>query len=157
MVISVAFYIDKSGSMSNCIDNVFDAYDAIAKGLTSLFKRDSAVSNIDYKTFVFDTTVTEIKFGKRVNADGGTFGFEDILNYIKNHTSNFTINVIITDAEFSSIQTEPIKTFLDTHSGMLAFITNNSNGEPKIEGIANTPKYKHKMKFIKASSDFSLS
>ena len=82
LMVDLAFYIDKSGSMSGCITNVFDSYDTIAAAVTKLCKGNSIVSGIKYKTFVFDESIAEIPFGKRCHASGGTCDFDDILKYI---------------------------------------------------------------------------
>lgn len=104
--LNAAFYIDRSGSMSGHIDQVFDACYKIAEALKKRFGKEQLIKNIDFKVFAFNMHMTEVKFGKKVNADGGTMDFDKILNFIDKNTDNYLINIIITDAGFSVNKTE---------------------------------------------------
>ena len=82
MIINAAFYVDRSGSMSGRIDNVFTAIFDIADGLTKSFRRETVVEKTEYRSFVFNTQMQEIDWGKKVNANGNTMDFEEILEKI---------------------------------------------------------------------------
>ena len=153
LVINTAFYIDRSGSMSNDIDNAFDALYIIVESLKKQFGKDKVVEDITAKIFAFDMDFTEIKFGKKCSANGGTMSFDNLLDGIMEKTNDCMINVVITDAGFGGVDESKISKLLDELDGILLFITNTQ--EPQIEAIAN--KHKSKMTFIFAGSDFSLS
>lgn len=153
LMVDLAFYIDKSLSMSGCITNVFDSYDTIAAAVTKLCKGNSIVSGIKYKTFVFDESIAEIPFGKRCHASGGTCDFDDILKYIDKHTKDILINCIITDAEFGINKTE-VKKFIKDLPGLVIVVTNTDNSV--LKSLANETDLKTKLIYILADKDFTI-
>ena len=54
MDINVAFYIDKSGSMDNSIDNVFEAVFYIADALKKYFGKEKVVNDTIFESYAFD-------------------------------------------------------------------------------------------------------
>jgi hypothetical protein len=154
LMVDLAFYIDKSGSMGHNIENVFDAYENIAMAVTKLCKGNAVVKDINYRTFIFDTQIKEIKFGQRSPSGGNTCDFEDLLNYISKNTKDILINCIITDADFGVNASEARK-FFDESQGLVVVVTNNPN--QTLKNLANETKLKTKYIYIEANSDFSLS
>jgi hypothetical protein len=153
LMVDLAFYIDKSGSMSDCIDNVFDSYDTIAAAVTKLCKGNSIVSGIKYKTFVFDDSISEIPFGKRCHASGGTCDFDKILNYINKHTKDILINCIITDAEFGIDKAE-VRKFINDLPGLVIVVTNTDNNV--LKSLSNEADLKTKLIYILADKNFTI-
>ena len=78
--------------------------------------------------------------------------FNDLLKHINKNTKNFLINVIITDAQFSSIDTSTIKDLLKDIDGILIFITNQDNEVMK----ELSKKYSTQLYYILADSQFKL-
>ena len=131
LTINVAFYIDRSGSMDGePINNVFNSAYTISEALKKSFGKEKVVDEISFKMFAFDMAMHELKWGNRINASGGTMSFDSILEYIKNHTHEYLINIIITDAQFSINESE-VDRFIKDIDGMVLFITNNENGTMK--------------------------
>ena len=87
--------------MGGCIKDVWKASYAIAEGLKKKFKSESVVDEVTFKMHAFDTQMFEVPYGKEKGAGGGTMNFENILEYIKDNTYDYLINIIITDAGFS--------------------------------------------------------
>lgn len=154
LLVDLAFYIDKSGSMGNNIENVFDAYENIAMAVTKLCKGNAVVKDINYRTFIFDTQIKEIKFGTRSHSGGNTCKFEDLLTYISKHTKDILVNCIITDADFGVNASESRK-FFEELEGLVIVVTNNPN--QTLKNLSNEAKLKTKFIYIEANSDFSLS
>lgn len=152
MIINNAFYIDRSGSMGSALENVFDAAYIICDALSGKYKKDKVVERLDFKMFAFDTSMDEIKYGNKCSLGGGTMPFHQILEFIKEHTNNFMINVIITDAQFE-VNNAEIKKFIKEINGILIFVTNNKT--PEIKKLSET--YKQKLYYIEAPIDFKLS
>ena len=153
MPINIAYYIDRSGSMEACIDDVFKAAIKISEALNQRFRKDKLVKSIDFRTFVFNTRMDEIKFGQTTYASGGTMGLDQILEFINKNTKNVLINIIITDAGFAVNESE-IKNFLKSGvDGLVIFITNTENAE--VKKIANEPEFKPKLIDILADEDFN--
>ena len=149
--INVAFYIDRSGSMGYSINNVFKALYTIAESLKKQYAKEKVVDDVAFKIYAFDTSMTEIKYGQKTSAGGGTMAFHEILNFIKDHTKEYLINVIITDAEFD-INEKEIDKFIKDIDGMIEFITNTDNNTMKKLG----KKYESKLNYILADSDFTI-
>lgn len=152
MDINVAFYVDKSGSMYSSINNVFKAVFYIADALKKYFGKEKVVDKTIFESYAFDTSLHKLQFGKKMAADGGTLSFNKLLDYINKNTKEFLINVIITDAQFSDIDTSTIKELLDEIDGILIFITNTPN--ETMEDISK--KYSTKLHYILADSEFTL-
>jgi hypothetical protein len=153
MDINVAFYIDRSGSMSGCIENVYSACFTIAESLKKQFGRDSVIDKVEFKTYVFDDVIEEIQFGKTAHARGGTMNFDKLLGYVGKFTKNYLINIIITDAGFS-VPEQQVKEYLREIDGMLIFITNCESAE--VKRMANETEFKTKLVYILADNNFSI-
>ena len=154
MPINIAYYIDRSGSMEACIDDVFKAAFKISEALNQRFRKDKLVKSIDFRTFVFNTHMDEIKFGQTTYASGGTMGLDQILEFINKNTKNVLINIIITDAGFT-VNEKEIKNFLKTGvDGLVIFITNTENTE--VKKIADEPEFKTKLIYILADAEFNV-
>ena len=154
MPINIAYYIDRSGSMESSIDKVFEAAFKISEALKQRFRKDKLVKSTDFRTFVFNTHMDEIKFGQTTSASGGTMGLDKILAFINKNTKNVLINIIITDAGFTVNESE-IKNFLKSGvDGLVIFITNTENSE--VKKIANEPDFKTKLIYILADADFNV-
>ena len=154
--VNIAFYIDCSGSMGSCINNVFDSAIAIGEALKKNFGREAASSNgaiseFDFKTFLFNDSIHPIEWGKRYGASGGTLPFDGIVDYIKKNTNDYLINVIITDAEFD-IKRDVVMGMLNEVYGLIQFVTNSSN--KTIESMAMGSK--GKLQYIEADPNFSI-
>ena len=154
MPINIAYYIDRSGSMESSIDKVFEAAFKISEALKQRFRKDKLVKSTDFRTFVFNTHMDEIRFGQTTSASGGTMGLDQILEFINKNTKNVLINIIITDAGFAVNESE-IKNFLKSGvDGLVIFITNAENTE--VKKIANEPEFKTKLIYILADADFNV-
>ena len=154
MPINIAYYIDRSGSMESSIDKVFEAAFKISEALKQRFRKDKLVKSTDFRTFVFNTHMDEIRFGQTTSASGGTMGLDQILAFINKNTKNVLINIIITDAGFTVNENE-IKNFLKSGvDGLVIFITNAENSE--VKKIANEPDFKTKLIYILADADFNV-
>ena len=152
MDINVAFYIDRSGSMSNSIDNVFKAVFYIADALKKYFGKEKVVNDTIFESYAFDTVLHKLQFGKKMSASGGTLSFNKLLDHINENTKDFLINVIVTDAQFSDIDTSTIKGMLKEIDGIIIFITNTAN--ETMEKLSKT--YPTKLNYILADSEFTL-
>lgn len=149
-----AFYIDRSGSMSSRIDNVFKACFTIAEAIKKRFKKEKVISDILFKSFVFNHRMEELEpFGTKARPDGTTMDFDEILEYILKKTKNSLINVIITDAEFEVKGTE-VKQLLNEIEGLVVFIT--CEEKPEVKELSKDTKYRTKLVYIKADGNFTI-
>lgn len=151
LTINVAFYIDRSGSMSSSIDDVFKAAYTICESLKKQFGKEKVVDEVTFKMHAFDTMMHEIKFGNKMSASGGTMDFDRILEYINNNTKEYLINVIITDAGFS-INADDTEKFIKNIDGMILFITNIDSKTMK--DLAK--KHDTQLFYVLADSNFTL-
>lgn len=149
--ITLAYYIDRSGSMSGRIDNVFSLAYEISKMIHKQNVGDKVVGAFDFKYYAFDTVMHEITGGKKVSADGGTMDLDDIIEFMTKNTRDYLMNIVITDAGFS-IDDKKIISQMKDLGGMVIIITNeDSEGLHDIE-----KKSKGKIKWIRADSEFTL-
>lgn len=154
MPINIAYYIDISGSMGGCIDKVFEAAFKISEALKQRFRKDKLVKSTDFRTFVFNDRMKEIKFGQTTHAWGSTMDFDEILEFISKNTKNVLINIIITDANFNVNETE-VKNFLNKGvDGLVIFITNCDNAQ--VKKIAHENEFKTKLIYILADANFNV-
>lgn len=153
MDISIAFYIDRSGSMSGCIDDVFKACHTIADALKKRFKREEVIDKQVFKSWAFDMQMHELPWGKTIRADGGTMDFDKILDYINRHTKDFLINIIITDAGFS-VPTQQVKDLLKSIEGMVIFVTNTASHE--VESISKETEFRNQLVYVLADPNFTV-
>ena len=153
MVINVAFYIDRSGSMGSALDTVFDAAYVICDALKKKYRKDKVVNNnIIFKILAFDDDIDEIKFGNKTTLGGGTMSMSDLLKSIKRYTNNYLINVVITDGYFN-INDSEVKKFIEDVNGIVVYIVNRDF--PEMEKLAK--QLNTKLFFIKADSAFKIS
>lgn len=154
MPINIAYYIDRSGSMGGCITQVFEAAFKISEALKQRFRKDKLVKSTDFRTFVFNDYMKEIKFGQTASAAGCTMSFDEILEFISKNTKTMLINIIITDADFP-VDEAKVKEFLKTGvDGLVIFITNCENAQ--VKKIANENAFKTKLIYILADANFNV-
>lgn len=153
MIINAAFYIDRSGSMGSCIENVFSAVFTIAEALQRHFKKEDVVEKCEFKTYAFDTRMREIPFGKTISADGSTMDFDEILEFIDKNSKDYLINIIVTDANFT-VNTAEVKKFLKNIPGLVIFVTNQDN--KAVKAISEENDFKLKLNYILADSSFTI-
>ena len=150
--IKCAFYIDKSGSMATCIEDVFKATYRLADAIKKQFSREKVVGATEFDMYAFDDKLMRLDFGNKANADGGTMSFDSLLDHINQNSKDFLINVIITDAGFSGIDESAVKKFIDGLEGIILFITNCKN--KVIHDIADEKK--GKLFYILADTNFTV-
>lgn len=157
MIINVAFYIDRSGSMitGDRIEHVWKATYVICDSLKQMFAREKCVEDIEFKLIAFDTGFDEIKFGNRCNAGGGTCRFSDLLAYMNEHTKEYLVTIVISDGEFSELTVNDIPMIekeLKKYDGMVYTIF--SDEQQIIKKVQK--KHPNTLYYYKASSNFEL-
>lgn len=151
LLINVAFYVDRSGSMGNSIDNVFKALYFIAEALKKQFGKEKVVSDVDFKVYAFDMNIQEIQYGKKCQANGGTMAFHQLLDNIVKRTKDYMINVILTDAGFDVVPSE-VEKFLKDIEGCILFVTNIHSNE--MQKLAE--KHKTQLFYVDADANFTV-
>ena len=133
LLINVAFYVDRSGSMYNTIDKVFDAAYTIAEALKRHFKSEKVVENVEFKMYTFDDKIEEIKWGHKVQARGGNLSMHQYLQKLEDLTGDYLVNVFITDGQFD-INKNEVQNLLKKLGGCLVYVTNQ--GSSVMENLA---------------------
>ncbi len=152
LTINVAFYIDRSGSMSgNPINNVFKTAYSIANDLKKKFGREEVVDKVSFKMCAFDYNMHELKWGETMGASGGTMDLQDIFKYIEDKSKNYLINIIITDGQFNVNKSE-VNNFLKKLDGLFIFVTNTAQAE--VESISK--ENSKNASYILADSNFDI-
>ena len=133
LLINVAFYVDRSGSMYNTIDKVFDAAYVIAEALKRHFKSEKVVEDVEFKMYTFDDKIEEIQWGKKVQARGGNLSMHQYLQKLEDLTGDYLVNVFITDGQFD-INKNEVQNLLKKLGGCLVYVTNQ--GSATMEKLA---------------------
>lgn len=162
MTISMAFYVDRSGSMRSNnnirLENIMNFIYGLSDTIMKKYHRNPVVEECLFRTFVFDEGMTEVKRPYVPSASGGTDPLHRVLSNIIKRTPNAMINVIITDAEMD-FNISDIKSKLNELSGMVVFITNDSKvaGTLKPLDDVTTSNKTPKFKLIKTPENFDIS
>lgn len=151
MIINVAFYLDRSGSMGSSLNTVFEACYIICEALKKRYRKENVVEDVIFKILAFDTSIEEIQYGKKCSLGGGTMSMSELLQSIKKHSNNYMINVVITDGQFD-INDSEVKRFINDVNGIVIYIVNNDF--PQMEKLSK--ELNTKLFFIKANSDFKI-
>lgn len=162
MTISIAFYVDRSGSMRSTnnirLENIMNFIYGLSDTIMKKYNRNPVVEKCLFRTFVFDNGMTEVHRPDIPTDEGGTDPLHIVLDNIIKRTPNAMINVIITDAGMD-FNIANIKSRLKELSGMVVFITNDSNvaGTLKPLDDVTTSNKTQKFKLIKAPENFDIS
>ena len=151
-IINFAFYLDKSGSMTGMIGNVFKAAYKMCESIKSKYGKDKVVKGTEFKMYAFDDDIYEIKYGKQCEASCGNMDFAELSENVVKLTNDYLVNVIITDAQFDVNEAKASK-FINELKGILVFIINNK--EVAFKNLAK--KYNTKMFYIEADPNFEIS
>lgn len=162
MTISMAFYVDRSGSMmsdnNRRLENIMNFIYGLSDTIMKKYRRNPVVEECLFRTFVFGEGMTEVERSRVPNASGGTAPLHKVLGNIIQRTPNAMINVIITDAEMD-FNISDIKSKLNELSGMVVFITNDSNVADVLKplDVVTTSNKTPKFKLVKAPQNFDIS
>ena len=151
MIINVAFYIDRSGSMSSSLDTVFNASYEICEALKKKYRKEKVVEDIMFKILAFDDRISEVKYGNKTTPGGGTMSMSQLMKSIKQYSNDYLINVVITDGYFE-INDSEVKKFINDVNGIVVYIVNRDF--PEMEKLAD--QLKTKLFFIRADGNFKI-
>ena len=153
MMLSINFFTDCSGSMGSSLKNALNLTYAIADKIAKMYGRDPVIAGTAFKYFVFNKQLKEIKYKQMVNDNGGTFGFEELLDHIIDQGANAMINMVITDAEFGDIG--DLSKFFNQVDGMVILITNSYHSRKEFQDIEK--KFLKRFIYIESDANFNLS
>ena len=148
--ICISFYVDVSGSMSDCIDSVQTALNTISDDVIKKYKKDSAVSSIGVKFFAFNERIYEINRKTRLCASGGTCSLDTLFEHIETNCNNCLVNIILTDGSMD-VNKSKLNSSLKNIDGCVIFITNELNNE--VKQYAKTTNAQ--VTYIQADSNFN--
>ena len=157
IVISMAFYVDTSGSMSGApIANVCKAVNKITQDVEGKYKKKLAGkpgSGFDFDAWSFDLSFHKEKLPLGIPArNTGNIDLDELLIGMQEKTKTSWINVIFTDAGFPvnpSICVPIIKKF----DGVIVYVINGNVYENEYKEIANKCK---NFIYIQADNKFTI-
>jgi len=157
IVISMAFYVDTSGSMSGApIANVCKAVNKIAQDVEGKYKRKLAGkqgSGFNFEAWSFDVCFHKEKMPLGIPArQADNIDLDELLIGMQEKTKTSWINVIFTDAGFPvdpSVCVPIIKKF----EGVIIYVINGNKYESEYNEIANKCK---NFIYIQADNDFTV-
>ena len=152
--ITMTYYIDKSGSMSGGkLENAFKAAKLFADCVMKNNEDESVVGDFEYKYYAFDEDFHECKPNQIPRASSGNVDFNEILEYIHEHSLNDMINIIITDAQFPINPRKCIEAISKTQ-GLFIVVANNNGNQSDFEEIEKA--LDNKFHFLLADDDFTF-
>ena len=150
--IGISYYVDISGSMYGCIDEVWNALYAVTAEVTKRFKSEKLIKKLNHHIFAFNTTIYPITYGDKMRANGGNVDLEELMDEMKRkNPADTMINIILTDAQWPINKTEVIK-FVEDSGALFIFITNQHT--PEIKKLSET--LRTQIKYIEADESFSI-
>ena len=154
MDITLTYYIDKSGSMSGGkLENAFKASHLFSKALLKNNEDEAIINDFNFTYYAFDEHFHEMKQNQIPRPSNGNVDFNEILEYIHEHSLNDMINIIITDAQFPINPKKCIEAIKQTQ-GLFIVVANSSYNQVDFEEIEKT--LKGKFKFLLADNDFTF-
>lgn len=150
--IGISYYVDISGSMYGCINDVWKALYAVTSEVTKRFKSEKLIKKLNHHIFAFNTKIYPIDYGDRMSANGGNVDLEELMDEMKRENPADTmINIILTDAQWPINKTEVIK-FVEDSGALFIFITNQHT--PEIKKLSES--LRTQIKYIEADESFSI-
>lgn len=152
--ITFAFYVDRSGSMHNCINEVFKAVYSLSDGIFNKYRRERVVGEIIPTFFAFDYSLHKLKYGQKMPDSGGTMSLNDLVDNIKENTKEVMINLILTDGGFGDSTPEEVYKNLQNIDGNVIIICNEESAWNDLDDMAK--KSKGRIISIHADHDFTV-
>lgn len=153
LIISVALYVDRSGSMESCIRDVWKALYELCESIKKSFAHEKLVSDTVFSIHAFDEAIHPIKYGNMMSADNGTAPFDKILDYMRHHTKEYLITIILTDGQMDYDKQNVKDYFNDKEmNGLVVFIT--CDPQPAFKKLAK--EFPTQMKYVEAPNKFQL-
>lgn len=156
----ISVFIDVSGSMEHFLKDVCTSAYSMMDSLKRDFgtEKNVDVKKINLRTFIFDTQMKEIPYGKIVrDSGGGTYNFDDLMvDVMKNGAAAF-VNFIFTDGYFSDIPVDKLVKSFEKMEGLTILIVNNKDSKPtfdKLQKICET-QAQSKFKVVYAETNFA--
>ena len=155
----ISVFIDVSGSMHDFLSSVFTAAYSMMDSLKRDFGTEKNVDSkkINLRSFIFDTQMKEIPYGKKSGSGGSTYDFDNLMvDVMKNGAASF-VNFIFTDGFFSNIPVDKLVKSFEKMEGLTILVVNNKDSKPtfdKLQKLCETQAHS-KFKVVYASQDFS--
>ena len=156
----ISVFIDVSGSMEHFLNDVCTSAYSMMDSLKRDFgtEKNVDVKKINLRSFIFDTQMKEIPYGKIVkNSGGGTYDFDDLMvDVMKKGAASF-VNFIFTDGYFSDIPVDKLVKSFEKMEGLTILIVNNKDSKPTFDRLQKLcEKYaQSKFKVVYAETNFA--
>ena len=159
LTISLAYYVDVSGSMSqDSINNIFKYIYSMADAIETKYKGNAVVEECIFKTFAFNKEYKEIKRPNIPTRGGGTDSLLEIIQKMKSLSQSYMINVVLTDGDMN-YDIPAIKRELEDFAGNIVFITNDHNIASVLTPLTKMEggNCGNKFELITVNSNFAIS
>ena len=161
LTISLAYYVDVSGSMSDSsVYNIFSFIQKMNNGISKQYRGNSVVEDCMFKVFAFNREYKEITLipAGIPSTGGGTEPLLNIVRKMKSFSETYMINVIVTDGEMD-YDIPAVKAELQEFAGNIVFITNDSNLASVLQPLTHMSGgvCGNKFELITVDSNFNIS
>jgi len=148
--VSIAFWIDKSGSMGNCIRDAATCMYDLAEGIKKVWFSDPMIGGFDFEFFEWDTSISQLKPGQIPSCGGSTMSIGELLKGMCDREKRNLVNFIITDGA-TSINDSVFDKYIKDLGGLVIMVCNSQDLEFE-QKAKRTPEFV----FIQAPADFRL-
>lgn len=162
LTISVAFYIDISGSMDSTnnvlIGNIFKYAYKIDEKIRREYAANPVVDGSVFEYYTFDTVVRKIKKPNiSKSSGGGTMPLLQLVDTIGTLSKDYMINVIVTDAAMD-FSIGKLKASIKELPGNIIFVTNNQTVGSVLQPLTSMITFGNNKKFdlITVADDFAI-
>ena len=156
----ISVFIDVSGSMEHFLNDVCTSAYSMMDSLKKDFGAEKNVDakKINLRSFIFDTQMKEIPYGKIVkNSGGGTYDFDDLMvDVMKKGAASF-VNFIFTDGYFSNIPVDKLVKSFEKMEGLTILIVNNKDSKTTFDKLQKLCEHQAQSKFkvVYAETNFA--
>ena len=146
----ISVFIDVSGSMEHFLNDVCTSAYSMMDSLKKDFGAEKNVDakKINLRSFIFDTQMKEIPYGKIVkNSGGGTYDFDDLMVDVMKKGAAAFVNFIFTDGYFSNIPVDKLVKSFEKMEGLTILIVNNKDSKPTFDRLQKLCEKQAQSKF----------
>lgn len=152
--ISIAFWVDCSGSMGNgtgsALYNASKCMYALAGAIEDEWSDEALISEFAFEYYAWDTSIYPLRKGEMPSSGGSTMSLDELVKGMMDRKNTSMINIIITDG--GGGLGSSFDKYIKGSGSLVIFVTNTPTMDVKRKAESS-----NELSYVEAPSDFSLS
>jgi hypothetical protein len=152
--ISIAFWVDCSGSMGNgtgsALYNASKCMYALAGAIEDEWSDEALISEFAFEYYAWDTSIYTLKKGQMPRSGGSTMSLDQLVKGMMDRKNTSMINIVITDG--GGGLGSAFDKYIKGSGSLVIFVTNTPTLDVKRKAESS-----NELSYVEAPSDFSLS